>query len=215
MFGRKCQLWAKFGRFWAENPFFCGGWTKTFCILLSGNYHCPDPHLVADIFKVCSIPHVDNSFTYDLERGVGCIKASLDQIFRQSFIRCCLPFQGCLKIGCVPGDCQFHQTNSFWLRWPGSQITTRSGFCSVRAVSWATGPHSGRRTQYNNNLQVFLLSIVLSSFSIVQDKLWVVTFPATLMQQFDPSCAICFNHICIRQEHLCSNMGHFRSSQKR
>ena len=110
------QIWPFLGR----KPIFCGGWTKTFGILLSWNYYCPDPHLVADIFKVCSIPHVDNSFTYDLKRGVGCIKASLDQIFRQSFIRCCLPFQGCLKIGCVPGDCQFHQTNSFWLRWPGS-----------------------------------------------------------------------------------------------
>ena len=24
IFGQKCQFWAKFGRFWAKNPFFGG-----------------------------------------------------------------------------------------------------------------------------------------------------------------------------------------------
>ena len=33
--------------------------------------------------------------TSDLEREVACIKASLDQIFRQSFIPCCLSLQNC------------------------------------------------------------------------------------------------------------------------
>ena len=40
-------------------------------------------------FMVCIIPH---SPTSNLEREVVCIKASQDQIFRQSFIPCCLFF---------------------------------------------------------------------------------------------------------------------------
>ena len=30
IFGQKCQFSAKFGRFWAKNPFFGEGWTKSF-----------------------------------------------------------------------------------------------------------------------------------------------------------------------------------------
>ena len=57
---------------------------------------------------VCIIPH---SPTSNLEREVVCIKASQDQIFRQSFIPCCLFLQK------LSGDCQLHQKYSCWLRW--------------------------------------------------------------------------------------------------
>ena len=36
IFGQKCQFWAKFGRFGAQNPFF-GAWGKTFGTLTPGN----------------------------------------------------------------------------------------------------------------------------------------------------------------------------------
>ena len=59
-------------------------------------------------FMVCIIPH---SPTSNLEREVVCIKASQDQIFRQSFIPCCLFLQK------LSGDCQLHQKYSCWLCW--------------------------------------------------------------------------------------------------
>ena len=59
---------------------------------LSSVIYAKDPHLVADIFKVCSIltpPH-------PISRGkVACIKASMDQTSRQSFIPFCLSLQNC------------------------------------------------------------------------------------------------------------------------
>ena len=70
-------------------------------------------------------------------------------------------------------------TRRILIGFAGLQITTRSGFCSVRAMSWGTVPNSGRQTHYNSNLKVCLLSTVLSTVSIVQHKLGVVSFPAT------------------------------------
>ena len=59
---------------------------------LSSVIYAKDPHLVADIFKVCSISHPPTS---DFERKVACIKASMDQTSRQSFIPFCLSLQNC------------------------------------------------------------------------------------------------------------------------
>ena len=65
----------------------------------------------------------------------GRLRATLDQIFRQSFITFCLSLQNCQ--GTVSS------TRRILV---GSRVTTRSGFCSVRAMSWGTLPHSGRQT---------------------------------------------------------------------
>ena len=65
-------------------------------------------HVISFFFMVCIIPH---SPTSNLEREVACIKASQDQIFRQSVIPCCLFLQK------RSGDCQLHQKYSCWLCW--------------------------------------------------------------------------------------------------
>ena len=142
---------------------------------------------------VCIIPH---SPTSNLEREVVCIKASQDQIFRQSFIPCCLFLQK------LSGDCQLHQKYSCWLRWlidyhqvrlllsESNVLVNSAQFRSANIIQhWLVGLHP---------------FTVLSSVSIVQHKLGVVTFSATVpwCSSFDPSCAVCLNHVCVRQEHL-------------
>ena len=78
---------------------------------LSSVIYAKDPHLVADIFKVCSIltpPHPISRGRLRASKPAW-IKPPVNLSYLSVFLY--------KIVGCVPADCQLHQKNSCWLRW--------------------------------------------------------------------------------------------------